>query len=323
MPTASDELQVQCEQFIAFKRAAGVRYVKEAAILRRFLVFASDYLTDAFELPKDAVLAWNCRNGDEKPNNRRIRVNSVRSFAIYLNSKGIPAYISEKIRFGKSSFVPHIFSNAELARLFSAADKHPSSNTSPNRCQVMPMLLRTMYSSGMRVSEATKLRVCDVDLSAGLITVLDTKFNKDRLIPVHSVLLEQLQRYAGLTLPVSDKHAPFFPAPEGRFYNPSTVYGAFRNFLWDAGISHGGKGRGPRLHDLRHTFAVHCLRKWVMAGDDLLVALPYLSAYMGHNDLRYSQIYLRLTAEMYPDIVAKTERMFDVIPDWEGSYETD
>ena len=89
-----------------------------------------------------------------------------------------------------------------------------------------------------------------------------------------------------------------------------------------AGISHGGRGHGPRVHDLRHTYAVHVLRKWVRGGVDLTTALPYLSAYMGHSGIRSSQYYLRLTAELYPDITCALEQEFGwMIP--EVCYEDD
>jgi len=115
----------------------------------------------------------------------------------------------------------------------------------------------------------------------------------------------------------------FFPTTTGEFYKGNSIYGAFRKFLWDAGISHGGRGKGPRVHDLRHTFAVHCLRKWVRNGNDINASVPYLAAYMGHTHFRHSQVYVRLTADIFPDIVAKLEQNFDVFPEWEGIIETD
>ncbi|QGU00314.1 Integrase/recombinase, RitB [Candidatus Syntrophocurvum alkaliphilum] len=88
----------------------------------------------------------------------------------------------------------------------------------------------------------------------------------------------------------------------------------FRKIIWQANISHSGKG--PRLHDLRHTFAVHCLKKWVLAGENLTNLLPYLSVYLGHNDLRGTQHYLRLTSDLYPTITTSVEQHFsNTIPE--------
>ena len=81
----------------------------------------------------------------------------------------------------------------------------------------------------------------------------------------------------------------------------------YRSYLFQAGISHGGKGKGPRLHDLRHTFAVHALQKWIADGSDLLAKLPALSVYMGHRNTQSTAKYLRLTAEVYPELLEKIE----------------
>jgi len=97
------------------------------------------------------------------------------------------------------------------------------------------------------------------------------------------------------------------PNSVGHCYDSNSIYHYFRRILWDAGISHGGRGKGPRLHDFRHTYAVHCLRNWTREGKDLTVALPDLSAYMGHAGARSTQYYLRLTAELYPDIIARLD----------------
>jgi integrase len=321
--TTAEVLKVHCDTFIRTKRASGVAFNKQEQILRRFMTFCASYLGEEVILPKEAVLDWNQLRPGEKTNNQRMRVNTVRAFAEHLQSRSIPAYVGMSIRQATASYVPYIFTNNELAQLFRAADQCPRNNGSPLRWLVAPMILRTIYACGLRSSEATALRVRDVDLQYGVLTILNSKFDKDRLIPADMVLLEQLKNYAEQALLRAGGDTPFFPNHEGQMYSTASIYNIFRDCLWRAGISHGGKGRGPRLHDLRHTFAVHCLRKWVLAGTDLSVALPYLSAYMGHSGLRYSQLYLRLTAEMYPDIVAKMEQQFDVLPDWENLNETD
>lgn len=318
MPKAIETLEQYCKNFVAYKHASGVAFGRPEKILKRFLFHCRDYVDEICCLPKEAVITWNQKTAYEKLNNQRVRVNMVRAFAIYLQAQGIPAYIGESVKHPNSGFVPYIFNNEELSRFFAEADNCKSNNISPNRRFVMPVLFRLIYSSGLRLSEATRLRVCDVDLETGVVTILNTKMDKDRLIPVDTQMLKRLNVYAKQVLPLSKQNEPFFPAPENRFYSPGSIYQAFRDILWKAGISHGGKGFGPRVHDLRHTFAVHCLRKWVLAGDDITTAFPYLSAYMGHDGIRYSQLYLRLTAEMYPDIVERMERKFDVLPDMEG-----
>jgi integrase len=172
-----------------------------------------------------------------------------------------------------------------------------------------------LYACGMRVSEALNLKVRDVDLVQGILRINGAKFDKERLLPVHDALLARMKRYSQKVLAFAGNDAPFFPNPQTGHYWTGSAYHMFRERLWAAGIPHGGKGNGPRIHDLRHTFAVHCLRRAVLNGDDLNVIFKYLSVYLGHSSTLATQTYLRLTADMYPDIVCRMEKDFDVIPD--------
>ena len=110
----------------------------------------------------------------------------------------------------------------------------------------------------------------------------------------------------------------FFPSPYGGHYTNATIYKLFREILRQAGISHWGRGKGPRVHDFRHIYSVNRLKKWVLDGKDLTNYLPYLSAYLGHEDLRGSQRYLQLTADLYPEMTKKIEQICSsIIPEVE------
>jgi integrase len=163
-----------------------------------------------------------------------------------------------------------------------------------------------LYGCGLRISEALNLHVNDVNVDKGTLLIDGTKFGKQRLIPISDSLRERCHEYRITVLTGKTGNSPFYPSPYGGHYSSSTIYSLFREILWKAGISHSGKG--PRLHDIRHTFAVHCLKKWVLEGRDIHNCIPYLSVYLGHEDLRGSQRYLRLTADLYPDITAKVEQ---------------
>jgi len=129
-------------------------------------------------------------------------------------------------------------------------------------------------------------------------------------------LIERCRQYAKTIHVFGSSSDFFFPSPYGGHYSEATVYKLFREILWKAKISH--TGEGPRLHDFRHSYSVHCLKRWVLNGDDLTNLLPYLSKYLGHNDLRGTQHYLRLTADLYPKIVACVEQSFSfLIPEVE------
>ena len=98
----------------------------------------------------------------------------------------------------------------------------------------------------------------------------------------------------------------FFAHKDGSPFNKSTVYKRFRRVLWASGISHGGKDYGPRLHDVRHAFSVHSLKMQADKGIDLYCALPVLSTYLGHKSVKATDGYVRLTEEMYPELIKKT-----------------
>lgn len=112
----------------------------------------------------------------------------------------------------------------------------------------------------------------------------------------------------------SKDEAYLFQSPRKGKMDNSTVYRRFRQYLQCSNIPH--TDAGPRVHDLRHNYAVKCLKKWVLAGEELTNLLPYLAAYMGHSDFRGTQYYLRLTADLYPDIINRLEAGFGyVIPE--------
>jgi integrase/recombinase XerD len=111
----------------------------------------------------------------------------------------------------------------------------------------------------------------------------------------------------------------YFPALGGKPITIGNLYHNFRRFLWRAKISHGGKGRGPRIHDFRHSYAVHCLKKWAEEDKDLTAYLPVLKAYMGHDSFIETSYYLRLTRDAFPHIILKIEAGYpEMIPQLEG-----
>lgn len=178
-------------------------------------------------------------------------------------------------------------------------------------------MFRLIYGCGLRLSEALNLKLKDVDIDEGTLTILQSKNNKDRKIPMAESLGNRCKKYNREMHLFSDEHTYYFKSSLNRRLDKSAAYRRFRDYLWHAGIPH--TGHGPRIHDLRHTYCLHCLKRWVLAGKDLTNLFPYLSVYLGHADFRGTQYYLRLTADLYPDIISKTEATLGyIIP--EGRY---
>jgi integrase len=229
---------------------------------------------------------------------------------------GYPAYVPEStlgVR-KRGAFTPRLLSDDELGKFFRALDALQPTASSPSRHLVMPEVFRLLYGCGFRVGEVLKLRVRDVDFDQGIITVRQAKFCKDRLVPPAPSLMNRLRKFAehfGSRLP----DASFFPGARGDSLSLRTVYTVFRQLLMQCGIAHGGRGHGPRIHDFRHLFAVHTLRRWYRNRDDLDAKLPLLATYLGHQHLSGTQYYLHLTAELFPEIAARLDAAFgEVIP---------
>lgn len=239
----------------------------------------------------------------------------VRQLARFLVRHGFEAHVpGVTVSVRRSDFVPYIFTGDEVRRLFRAVDGIRLDGHAPLRPRVMAEVFRVLYGCGLRLSEALHLTGADADLGAGLLVVRAGKFRKDRLVPLAPGLAARLREYAKLNQ-VSSPAIIFFPAPHGGPYSRATLGKLFRELLWRAGIPYRGRGYGPRIHDLRHSFAVHRLARWYREGADLGAKLPVLAAYMGHGSLLGTQTYLRLTADIFPDLTAAVERDFGhVIP---------
>lgn len=179
-----------------------------------------------------------------------------------------------------------------------------------------------LYSCGLRISEALSLKVQDVDLQRGSLVIRNTKFFKSRIVPMHKNLVKRCLEYFEGTLIIAAPCDYFFPSGNNERIRNSTFYRYFRNLLRITGIHVDVSGIGPRVHDIRHTFAVHCLKKLDSDGYDMNVVLPILATYMGHTTYEGTGLYLHLTAELYPSIVDIVEEKFEkLIPQGGCTYE--
>jgi integrase/recombinase XerD len=215
---------------------------------------------------------------------------------------------------------PYVFSDDEIRRLFHAIDTQSLSEMS-NRALVDPVLFRVFYATGMRLSEALNLELRDFDPVRTTIEVRDGKNRENRLVPVTGRLAATLERYIAAAHPHPEPaYKLFHTGDPSKPADKSTIYNRFRRYLADADIAH--FPGGPHIHSLRHGFAVQNLRRWAASGADLMVMLPYLSAYMGHADLRGTQYYLQLTADAHPDVAAIAQARFGyVIPNTAAQQE--
>ena len=245
---------------------------------------------------------------------------SLRVFARYMVSVlgNEQVYVLPKLlRNVKSNFIPYVFSTEEIRRLFHAADTYQPGiwkSTIPNLANCARCMVKALYCTGMRVSEVCYLKTHEVDMENRLIYINRAKNDKHRIVTISSSLLKEMERYLADSEGCRLSGVYFFDSGstsrEGRVTSDA-VYEHFRRYLRIAGIEHKGKGFGPRLHDLRVTFAVHSLRKLTAQAEDVNAALTWLSAYMGHKSIAETQSYLWMNGELYQDVQA---RMSDYTP---------
>lgn len=303
-------------QFIEEKRACGYRYNVGASGLSRLDAHLCRQGLQQVELLKSVTSSWLAKQPHETGKTQRARVNLVRHFALFMGRLGHPADVPDQVVGVKESksFLARVLTHEEVRRLLEAADRIEPMASTHLRHIVLPELLRVLYGCGLRLEEALSLRMRDVDLVQGVLHINDTKFRKDRLVPPARPLVVRLQKYAAALGPRSDDDY-FFPSPRGGCLDGGGVYRNFRDLLHRCHIGHGGRGEGPRLHDLRHTFAVHTLLRWYREGADLQTRMPVLATYLGHASIDGTQDYLQMTAELYPEIVSRSDAAFrDVIP---------
>ena len=204
-------------------------------------------------------------------------------------------------------FVPYVYTREEIRRLLQTIEAHPRgySNLEPTTLRTMVLLY---YGAGLRLREATNLIRADANLIDSVLTIRNTKFGKTRLVPLGLQLSQALIQYDRSRPKGWPADSPFFTTVVGRPVNGRTVARNFRIACNRAGIRRTDTQEQPRVHDLRHTFAVHRLTSWYQQGANVQRLLHHLSVYLGHVHLQHTQVYLTMTPELLREASHRVER---------------
>lgn len=308
--------------FIDSKRSLGFKYTVEERILSLFDKFIIEQGETKIGLSKELADKWSERRNNESELTRYGKVVCIRQFSDYLRNRGIKSYIPQLPKYPNSTFIPHIFSYDEMDALFKACDNLKLRNRNmESSIFVMPCLLRMLYATGIRIGEALSLKNQDINLTDKYLILRVTKSGKERLVPFTDTLANVCQDYLEQRnklpiISIDGKDSPFFVKLNGGCCKHKAIYTWFRKILNLAGISFTGNRYGPRVHDIRHSFACHSFVKLSDEGMDLYCSWPYLSTYLGHQSLESTEQYIRLTAQMYPELLKDTDRLYvNVLPD--------
>ncbi len=293
-------LQELVEQYIAFRVTLGMRDCI-GAILRPFAASLGPE-ADVSAATPEYVKAFLTLGGPIT-NTYHTKYHALRVFYRYAQSRGYAGASPLPLTLPKAAarVRPYIYSREEMRRVLDAVD----SPLCPN-CRLEPITLRSivllLYGSGLRISEALALDHQSVDLERSLVTVRASKFHKSRFVPVGKDLKRVLCEYSGHKAAHSIQAGPefpFFTDRGGGRLNADTVRHRFHRACKQAGVRRSDTNRfHPRLHDLRHTFAVDRLTSWYRQGANVQVLLPHLSVYLGHVHLASTQVYLSMTPEL-------------------------
>jgi integrase len=296
--------------YISHKRALGHRFRTEDAILRAFCKAVGE--VPLASVDAEPVLAFLNGNGPVTTYwaKKYHVLSGFYRFALargFVSSVPLPHCIP---RLSAPDFVPYIYSHAELKRLLDAVPA-VCAGRSPIDAVVFRALLLLLYGAGLRISEAVALSIADVDLDQACLIVRETKFYKSRLVPLGKDLVKALGEYVDKR---NERHSgaketPFFCFRDGTPLSKSAARSTFRRLRAKAGVAReGGARQQPRLHDLRHSAAVHRLVAWYRSGADLHDLLPKLATYLGHVNLAATQRYLTMTPDLLHEASLRFER---------------
>jgi integrase len=296
------------EDYLSMRRQLGFALKIQGHQLLHFGRFADD-VEHCGPITLDLAVQW-ARSNAPRPITWTNRIKVLRPFAKYRAQFDPTTEIPPPRPFGLGPrrLVPHIYSAQELQSLLAAAAQLPPAGGL--RPATYETLFGLLAATGLRISEALRLTIEDVDLEAGIITVRDTKFGKSRLVPLHSTATEALRRYARLRnvkipVPSSDD---FFLSDGGRRMLQDTVQRRFRRLCDQLHWRSRGGHPAPRIHDLRHSFITHCILRWYQQGVNPDKEILALSTYVGHSEVTYTYWYITGVPELLAIVTQRFEQ---------------
>lgn len=283
------------DDYLQIRRAVGYRLTGSARLLHNFVSYVEDggspFITEKL------ALDWATKGTDTSVDIQARRLGVVRLFAAYVLSLDPRTEVPRQdlLPYRKKRYTPYLYSDEEVVALIAATRVLPGSMKPHTHATVIGLLAVT----GMRVGEVIALDRSDVNVRQGLLVVQKAKFGKTRELPLHATTVAALHNYARLRdrqwpLP---KSRSFFVSNTGTRLHRQNVSLTFALLLEKAGMPSEPRCR-PRIHDLRHSFAIHTLKDWYGAGLDVEAHLPALSTYLGHTCPSSTYWYLRAVPEL-------------------------
>jgi integrase len=304
------ELRQAIDQYLALRRSLGFELREPEFVLRRFVAFAER--EGAAYISTDLVLRWTKQPSKAQPATWASWVAIVQRFARWWSATDPRTEVPPEGRFAHRyrRQPPYIYSDDEIERLVRAAAQLPSANGM--RALTYSTYFGLVAATGMRMSEGIALDRSDVNDEEGILTIRRTKFGKSRIVPVHASTREALESYSAKRDRILRRvETPaFFVSEQGRRITQWSTRYNFAKVSQQIGLrpptSGCRHGHGPRLHDLRHRFAVRMLIEWYRTGLDVEREIPKLATYLGHVHVNDTYWYIEAVPEL---LQLATERL--------------
>jgi len=302
------------EGFILEKKSCGFIYDYESYILKKFDEFCvAKGCTEAL-ITREIAMEWAVQRKTESINYRNQRISFLRQLSLFMNSVGINSYIPRQHQSVTIS-VPHIPNADELRELFKVID-----NYLPNRCwhifsMEYQVLFRLYYCCGLRLSEGCNLKKKDVDLDRGILTIIESKGKKDRLVYMADDLLSLCMAYDEKISHHYPDRMWFFPGKKvNKPFDRTGIDAKFKQF-WNMTECSKACEKRPTVHALRHAFVVDRMNQWMLDGISLEAMMPYLSRYLGHSGIEDTMYYYHQVRSAFQIVRQKDLLSSQIIPE--------
>ena len=298
-------LSADVTRYLSLRRALGYKLIKAERHLLAFARFASE--RGESHVRAATVLTW-LPMAAKTPNSMAHRLTNLIGFARFLHAEDPRHEIPPAdIKRPTNRPVPYIYTKCEIARILDTAGNLRLQKPNPLRRELYVTLFGLIAATGLRISEALALRLDDI-LPDGVLHIRETKFRKSRLVPMHATVIEALQGYLEIRRQRAGESDWLFPSVQHRQLYPTTVNCTFRTLLRRAGIAP-ERGQPPRIHDLRHTFAVRTMIDWYRTGKDPAREMIKLTTWLGHASPDHTFWYIEAVPELLELAMARATRI--------------
>lgn len=298
------------EDYIKERRKLGYVMEKDGKYLYHFIQYAHT-IGHKGPITTKLALQWAELPQKCKPGQWVKRLGIIRGFANYMKLIDPKTEVPPEgiIRYRHRRPTPHIYSEQEIINIMKAARKLTTKNGNGLQPHTYTALFGLLVCSGIRITEALRLSRDDIDLNSGILTIIEGKFKKSRLIQLHPTALKPLKYY----IKKRDKKFPipktnfFFVNKHGNSLKWQSVVNTFRRMLFSLGCCKKGD-KGPRIYDIRHTFATRKLLEWSRNGEDIDQKIQYLSTHLGHAQVADTYWYLSAIPELMEIVSSRFEK---------------